>query len=62
MIQRQRDNLFKYLYDLSKIVLATAVFGNLVGIERANVLTLAIGAPMAYLFFWWAHVLDGVDK
>lgn len=62
MKQRQRENAAKYLYDLSKIVLATAVLGNLVGIERANVLTLAIGAPMAYLLFWWAHVLDGVDK
>ena len=62
MIQRQRENTAKYLYDLSKIVLATAVLGNLVGVDRINVLSLAMGAPMAYLFFWWAHVLDGVEK
>ena len=62
MIQRQRESAAEYLYDLSKIVLATAVLGNLVGGDRVNVLALMIGAPMAYLFFWWAHVLDGVEK
>jgi len=62
MIQRQRENTAKYLYDLSKIVLATAVLGNLVGGDRINVLSLAIGAPMGYLLFWWAHVLDGAEK
>ena len=62
MTQRQQENTAKYLYDLSKIVLATAVLGNLVGVERVNVLALATGAPMAYLLFWWAHVLDGVKE
>jgi len=59
MTQRQRENAAKYLYDLSKIVFATAVIGKAVAGNDINVLTLALGASMAYLLFWWAHLLDG---
>lgn len=60
MIQRQRENLSKYLYDLSKIVFAAGVVGNLVAWERFNVLSLILGAGAALVFLRWAYRLDEV--
>ena len=59
MVHRQRENAAKYMYDLSKIVFATAVVGNLVAGRHFDMLTLTIGSSIGYLFFWWAFVLDG---
>ena len=62
MNQRQRENTARYLYDLSKIVLATAVVGNLIAGKSFDVLISLIGSPIAYLLFWWGHILDGVKE
>jgi hypothetical protein len=62
MIQRQRENLSKYLYDLSKILFATAVVGNLLASRSFNVLALLIGGGISYICFWWGHVLDGIKE
>ena len=60
MTQRQRENLARYLYDLSKIVFATAVAGNLLAWKQLNVVTLLIGGTVGGVFLWWAYRLDGV--
>ena len=44
MTQHQRENIAKYLYDLSKILFATAVVGNLVAWSRMNVIILVVAA------------------
>ena len=62
MVQHQRENLAKYLYDLSKIVFATAVVGNLIAGRRINMLALMIGGSISYLCFWWGYLLDGIGE
>jgi len=60
MSQRQRESLAKYLYDLSKIVFATAVVGNVLAWKQLNVVALLIGGTVGGVFFWWAYRLDGL--
>lgn len=62
MIQRQRENLAKYLYDLSKILVATAVIGNLMAWKQLNVIILILGGVTALGFLWWGYVLDGIKE
>ena len=62
MTQRQRESAAKYLYDLSKIVFAAAVVGNLLSARNSNVLILLMGGGISYLCFWWGHVLDGIKE
>ncbi len=62
MTLRQRENAAKYLYDLSKIVFATAVVGNLIANKSFDMLVLIIGGGMSYLSFWWGQLLDGVKE
>ena len=60
MTQRQRENIAKYLYDLSKILFATAVVGNLVAWSRMNVIILAVGSIACLSLVWCGYKLDGV--
>ena len=60
MTQRQRENIAKYLYDLSKIVFATAVLGNLIAGKQFDVVSLIWGTAGTWLLSWWGYVLDGV--
>lgn len=60
MIQRQRESIAKHLYDLSKILLAATVVGNLVARDRFDMVSFFLGAVIALVFFWWAVSLDGV--
>ena len=59
MVQRQRENVAKYLYDLSKIVFATGVVGNLVAWKQFSMVALVLGGIGALVFLWWGYVLDG---
>ena len=62
MTQRQRENLAKYLYDLSKIVLAAAVIGNLIAWNRFNVVTFSLGGMTEVGLFYWGYYLDGLGR
>lgn len=62
MTQRQRESAAKYLYDLSKIVFAAAVVGNLLAAKSFDMLVLIIGGGMSYLSFWWGQLLDGIKE
>jgi len=59
MTQHQRENLAKYLYDLSKILFATAVLGNLIASGPFDVITFAWGTLTTGLFLYWGYKLNG---
>ena len=59
MTQKQRENLAKYLYDLSKIVFATTGVGNILAWKQLNVIALILGGLAAGVFLWWGYNLDG---
>lgn len=58
MNPHQREKVAKYLYDLSKMVYATAVVGNFIAWKNFDVVALFSGTAAAYLFFWSAYVMD----
>lgn len=58
MIQRRRENVAKYLYDLSKIVFATAVIGKLVDREHFDVLFSILGVVISWMFLEWGYALS----
>ena len=60
MTKRQRENVAKYLYDVSKLVFATAVVGNVIVWDRFRVIAFLFGAVTAACCFAWAYLLDGV--
>jgi hypothetical protein len=59
MTHRQQESVARYLYDASKIILATAVVGNMVAWERFSVLKFLVGALTAIYCFTWAYLLEG---
>lgn len=59
MTRKQRDNLAKYCYDISKILFATMVVGNIIDQEHFNVLTLALGVIVSWTSLEWGYALDG---
>lgn len=59
MTQRQRENLAKYLYDLSKVLFATAVVGNLIAGARFDVISFLCGGIVGTSFLGWGYFLDG---
>ena len=61
MTKCQRENLAKYLYDLSKILFATAVLGNLLAGQHFDVLSFLLGTWVAVGCFWAGYALDGKE-
>ena len=61
MTQRQRENIAKYLYDVSKILFAATVAGNLVAWRCFDMLSFVMGAIAGSSSLWWAYRLDGVE-
>ena len=59
MTQRQRESIAKYLYDLSKIIFAAAVVGNLLAVERFNMLSFVLGGLTSFVCLEWGYALDG---
>ena len=62
MTKQQQENVAKYLYDLSKIVFATAVVGNLLAGRQFSVVTLIVGAVSGFVFLGWGYFLDGLER
>ncbi|OGX39758.1 MAG: hypothetical protein A3C53_05305 [Omnitrophica WOR_2 bacterium RIFCSPHIGHO2_02_FULL_68_15] len=58
MTHRQRESVAKYLYDASKIVLATTVVGNLVARDRFDMLVFLTGAVLAAVCFKSAYLME----
>lgn len=61
MTSRQRENAAKYLYDLSKILFATMVVGNLLAADQFDMLLFVLGGVIAVVFIWWGYALDGME-
>jgi hypothetical protein len=59
MKKKQRENLAKYFYDVSKIVFSLAVLGNYLSKERFDLITFLGGVFFAGLTFACAYLLDG---
>lgn len=56
--EKQKDNLAKYLYDISKIVFAVAVIGPIAKPESINKYVLIFGLSAAIIFFIFASIID----
>ncbi|MBI3814622.1 MAG: hypothetical protein HY279_09190 [Nitrospinae bacterium] len=57
MIKRQRENLAKYCYDMSKIMFAALVLGNIMS-ERFSPLGFWLGIIETVLFLILGYLLD----
>jgi hypothetical protein len=59
--EKQKDNLAKFLYDLSKIVLVTAVIAPAVNLSVFSYMALIGGIAVAGWAFVFAYYLDGKE-
>ena len=57
MNKKQIDNLSKYCYDISKLVMGVAVVGNFIS-NKFSLKTLWIGLVVALIFLTFGHLLD----
>ena len=58
MDPRQRENIARYLYDVSKILFATTVVSNLVMRTHFDVITFMWGAASSFISLGWGYLLD----
>ncbi len=56
--EKQKDNLTKYLYDISKIIFAVAVIGSIVKPESTDKYTLIVGVAVTLMVFIFANIID----
>ena len=61
MIQRQRENVARYLCDLGKILFAATVVGNLVAWKQFDMISFFLGAIAASICLWWGYRMDGLE-
>lgn len=62
MTKKQTENTAKYLYDISKIIFAAVVLGNLLAWEKFSSFTFIVGLLGAVLTFVVAYLLDGKEE
>jgi len=56
--EKQKDNLAKYLYDISKIIFAVAVVSPFAKPENIDKYTLIVGISVSLMFFITASFID----
>jgi len=59
MTQKQRDSLSKYLYDISKIIFATLVIGQIIKPEEFKIWIMISGVSFTVLSLILAYLLEG---
>ena len=59
--RKQLDNLAKYCYDISKLVIGLMVIGNLLS-DRFSIYTFWIGIGVALIFLVFGHLLDRLEE
>jgi len=59
--EKQKDNLSKYCWDLSKIIIAVLVITPLARPEAAQALGMSIGIAVGVAFAAAGYVLDGME-
>ena len=57
--EKQKDNLVKFSYDVSKIILAVTVIGPIAKPETFHVQLFIGGFVVTVLFFIFGYMLDG---
>lgn len=62
MTLQQQENLAKYLYDISKLILVVAVLTPIVQPERFRLWIMISGFITTFLTFLLAYFLDGRRK
>ncbi|MBW8051500.1 MAG: hypothetical protein FVQ77_14410 [Cytophagales bacterium] len=55
---KQKDNLAKYLYDVSKIIFAVVVIGPFVKPESINIYVFLFGLSATIIFYIFASRID----
>lgn len=60
MNKKQVDNLAKYNYDISKLVMGVAVIGNLIS-DQFSSKALWIGLGVAVIFLIFGNILDRLE-
>ncbi len=58
--QKQIDNLSKYCYDVSKLVMGLAVIGNFLS-NNLSMTALGIGLSCTLIFLIFGHLLDRLE-
>ena len=58
--QKQIDNLSKYCYDISKLVMGLAVIGNFIS-DKLSLEALWIGLVCTLVFLIFGHLLDRLE-
>jgi len=59
--EKQKESLSKFLYDVAKIVLASAVIAPVVNLSVFSYATMIGGLLTGMLFFCLAYILDGKE-
>jgi len=59
MNQKQRDSLSRYLYDISKIIFATLVIGQIIRPEEFKMWIMISGVSFTVLSLILAYLLEG---
>jgi len=62
MIKEQQQNLAKYLYDMSKIIFATIVLGQLINPINFKIWIVISGSAATLITLLLAYLLDGWRK
>ena len=62
MKQKQRENVAKFMYDISKVVFSVAVIGNVLTPHKNYSWDLAWGVVSGVLFFIIGFWIDGKEK
>ena len=58
--KKQIDNLSKYCYDISKLVMGLAVVGNFIS-DKFSLKALWIGLVCTLIFLIFGHLLDRLE-
>ena len=57
MNKKQIDNISKYCYDLSKLIMGVAVVGNMLS-DKFSLLAWFIGVVTAFVFLIFGYLMD----
>lgn len=62
MKQKQRENVSKFMYDISKVVFSVAVIGNVLTPHKSYSWDLLWGFLIGVMFFTVGFWIDGKEK
>jgi len=57
--EKQKDNLAKFFWDMSKVAFTLLVGGPFARPESFSATGLLVGVAIGFVLAWWGHFLDG---